>query len=195
MQKTFLDKISEYSNGVILLEGTREVTATEFEALTQTGKKLATLLPNSIFRSGNAPGSDEGFIKGVNDVKGSTIQLILPFGNHRKQSLPSNAYVISLEELSAEELKEIIIIGSNANPKHSSLLSLYKPDSKNVLSTKASFLLRNVVKVTGVLARDFKKASAGVFQVNPQKKGGTEFTMNICKYLGVECFTQEDFLL
>ena len=196
MNKIFLDKIRKYNNDVILLEGTREVLATEL--LIQTGKKLATLLPNSIFRSGNAPGSDQNFIQGVNEVKSSNIELVLPFSNHRshqKNSTP-NARIISLEELSADELKEIITIGSNANSKHASLLSLYEPGSKNVLSTKAAFLLRNVIKVIGLPSKNFRKISAGLFHVNHQKQGGTGFTRNVCRYIGIgiECFTQEDFL-
>lgn len=195
MQKKFLDKISKYNNDIILLEGTRGITATESMLLIQTGRHLATLLPNSIFRSGNAPGSDKFFIQGVNEVEGSNIELVLPFSNHRSQQKNStpNACIISLEELSAVELKEIVSIGSIANPKHASLLSLYEPGSKNALSIKASFLLRNVVKVIGNPKQGYRKVSVGLFHVNHQKQGGTGFTMNICKCLGIKCMSQDDY--
>ena len=167
MQKTFLDKISKYNNDVILLEGTRDITATKTMLLTQTGKQLADLLSCSVYRSGNAPGTDSAFIKGVGEVEGSNIELVLPFSNHRshqKNNTP-NARIISLEDLDADELKEIITIGSNANPKHASLLSLYEPGSKNILSIKAAFLLRNVVKVPGSkreITRNSSRADSGM---------------------------------
>lgn len=196
MQKTFLEKISKYNNDVILLEGTRDITAIESMLLTQSGRHLATLLPNSIFRSGNAPGSDQSFSFGVSEVEGSNIELVLPFNKHRSQQKNNtpNARIISLDELSADEINEVKSIGMRANPRHISLLSLYEPGSKNLLSIKAAFLLRNVIKVTGVPSKGFRKAAAGLFQVNHQKQGGTAFSMNVSRYMGIECYTQEDYL-
>ena len=52
-----------YSNGIILLEGKRNVREEDKIKLIEIGKLLAEKMPNATFRSGNADGSDYFFHK------------------------------------------------------------------------------------------------------------------------------------
>ena len=197
LRTTLWDNISKYNGKVILLEGSRDITVIDYKKLVVVGRSLALVLPGSIFRSGNAPGSDEAFIKGVGMVEGSHIELILPFADHRKQNIPpSNSRNISLEDLSAEELNEIKRIGSKANPDRSSLLNHYQPEAKSIPNIKASYLLRDVLKVTGSLSNGFLPCSVGIFYLNPKKpqKGGTAFTIAVAKYMGIETYTHDEYI-
>ena len=54
----FNEFCKKFENGIILLEGKREIDVASQEKLTAIGKRLAEKMPNAIFRSGNADGSD-----------------------------------------------------------------------------------------------------------------------------------------
>src|ERR1700739_689618 len=99
----FWDEFSNIDNKVILLEGTRKITAQEFESLSDIGKRIKDIAPNSIFRSGNAPGTDSAFMQQIVLDEKSKVELILPFKKHRSNNVPNNTIVISLDDLLANE--------------------------------------------------------------------------------------------
>jgi hypothetical protein len=63
--KEYLDTLTPLSKEIILLEGTRKLMDADAPKLTALAQQLAAQYPNTIFRTGNATGSDEAFAKGV----------------------------------------------------------------------------------------------------------------------------------
>lgn len=77
--------------------------------LTALAQQLAAQYPNSIFRTGNATGSDEAFAKGISQVDATRLEYVLPSsGMGKVKRLIPNTRVISLEDLSKEELNHFI---------------------------------------------------------------------------------------
>ncbi len=58
MPAPLLNALKEQKHPVLLLEGTRNVPEAYREHLSRFGGQIARFLPNALFRSGNAPGSD-----------------------------------------------------------------------------------------------------------------------------------------
>ena len=193
---SFWDKICNQEEAIILLVGIRDISIPDSEKLLNVGNRLACMLPKSTFRSGNAPGSDEAFIEGVSQVANSNIELILPFSNHRSQNIPATSRTISLEDLTEDEISELKSIGKKAKAGYSILLDYYRPKSKKLFSTKASYLIRDILAVTGSPSNEFLPCSVGIFHLNPLKPrlGGTAFTILVAKYMGIKTYTQDDYL-
>ena len=59
-----MEKAGLQEQALILLEGTRNVPERDSENLSRLGEQLARLLPESLFRSGNAPCADQAFANG-----------------------------------------------------------------------------------------------------------------------------------
>ena len=58
---------------VVLIEGTRKLPTEDRPRLVEFAKELARLLPQLMFRTGNAPGADEAFAEGVRNVDPSRL--------------------------------------------------------------------------------------------------------------------------
>lgn len=178
--------------GIILLEGTRSITSAEELKLIELGRDTAHINPNCLFRSGNAPGSDESFIRGVRQVNTASIQLVLPFFNHRNTKHPTTTKVFCLDELSSVEIDDLKYLSNQANPGRKSLVNLYDCENKSRLSIKASYLLRDVLKVVGSSHCGLSPISTAIFYVNLHKplSGGTGHTIRTCQYLNIPYLTQ-----
>ena len=181
--------IETIEHPVVLLEGTRAISEEAATQLETLGAALAKQFPTAIFRSGNAPGSDEFFSRGVASVDVSRLELVVPYARHRLRERIEGARVLSLDEVeNQEELKRLTL---GASPFYEFLASSSKT------SRKASFgyLLRDALKVTGDARHGFAPATAGLFFLNVAKptSGGTAHTLRVCQCRGVQVATQEQW--
>ena len=127
--KELIEKLP--TNPVILLEGTRNITASTNFILQQFATHLAKLLPKATFRSGNATGSDEAFITGLVNVQHPHIELVLPYKNHRNKNIPTNAKTLVLDEIPAVEIEHLKNISITANPATKSIVSFFDFNKMN----------------------------------------------------------------
>ena len=187
---TFEEFLSKYDHpgSVILLEGKREVKETDKQKLVGLGRLLAEKSTKMIFRSGNASGADEYFSEGVASVDKRRLQVITPYTGHRSKSNISGE-TVSLDDIDLVEEPDVVAL-SLRNKKTEKLVKKYVSGTKNRLTQKAAYILRDTVKVTGV--KNITAASAGVFYddlANPSS-GGTGHTMDVCRHNNIPVLDQ-----
>ena len=103
------------------------------------------------------------------------------------------AKLLSLDELDTYDLVEIKKISIKANSNRAQLVKFYSPGSNSILSIKASYLLRDVLKLIGLMSKNFQIASAAIFHTHSNKiTEGTFHTMKVCKYLGIPQFASRE---
>ena len=95
----FLDYTDKYDCPIILVEGTRSLPEGDRHCLVALGERLAKELPNAIFRTGNAEGSDEAFAEGIKKIDPARLQYLLPYPKHRKMKIEESSYKIALSEI------------------------------------------------------------------------------------------------
>jgi len=187
----------QLQNKIVLLEGTRNVPESEKLKLIKFTENLSSTFPEAIFRSGNASGSDELFAKGVESIDAFRMQQVLPYPNANKKRLHKHSPVISLADLTFEELQELAELGIKATPSYISLFDLYLKDLKKTRTTiKAMYLLRDGLKITGCPRLGFASADVGFFftDLSNPSGGGTGHTIRMCEIKGIPVFTQEKWL-
>ena len=79
---------------VILLEGTRNLSAEHFPLLVEIGKRLAAVFPYAIFRSGNATGTDEAFTKGVCKIDPWRREIIVPIESMGRNTIGKSFFIV-----------------------------------------------------------------------------------------------------
>ncbi len=183
-------------NPVILLEGKRNVLEEDRDNLINIGRMLAIKFPHAIFRSGNADGSDNLFIQGVASVKDSKIELIVPYRGHKKQNIPANAKVFAINEVNFNcETYFVELTKKLLSKRSAEAIDKYIMNNKvtTQATTKAAYLLRDTLKVTGF--GDLKPASIGIFydDLNKPESGGTGYTMLTCRTLNIPYFKQDKY--
>jgi hypothetical protein len=178
----------DYINSVVLLEGKRKVKPEDEASLIILGELLATQTKNITFRSGNAPGADELFCRGVSVIDKNRIQLVLPDKEHRKRNR------IGIDAISLEEINLInepeIIYQSKSNKKTTNLVERYVNGYRDSITNKAAYIIRDTIKVLGV--SNIAPASFGIFYddlANPFE-GGTGHTMKICEANNIPIINQ-----
>ena len=158
--------IEECKEPVVLLEGTRKLPTRDKPRLVEFAKELARLLPQVMFRTGNAPGADEAFAKGVRSVDPSRLQYVLPYETHAKKRIDPHSQVYPLDAIPDSELKEACRQAMEATPEIAGLIKLYmRLRVKNRSTVKALYLLRDALKVLGSRALSLAPATAGIFYV------------------------------
>lgn len=193
---TLKNILLQSSNSVLLLEGTRKITPTDFKRLVHFGEFIARQFPNCIFRSGNASGSDEAFAQGVRKVAPDRMQIVLPKLDSGKSRLDKRDYVLALEDVSQAEEKQIIYESKRATPKNKRLFEAYELQQDGVMKQKSLYLLRDTLKVLGSPENNLAPITAGIFFVNQDdpESGGTGHTMRVCRQNNVAVFMQNDWM-
>jgi hypothetical protein len=177
---------------IILLEGKRVVKEADAAYLSALGKMLALSLPEARFRSGNAPGADALFTEGVVSVDASRMELMLPYSGHRKK-YTSGIQTHPLDQINLVAEPEVVY--QTAQHKNSrNLVQRYLDGKRDQAAMKASYLLRDTVKVLG--AAGIPPATVGLFYVDLQDpdSGGTGHTMRVCRDMGIPVFDQTTWL-
>jgi len=188
----FTDLLARTPNGVILLEGRRDIPKTSEEAAQDLADKLARCFPQLRFRSGNATGSDESFAEGVAAVDASRLQIVLPYESHRIRSRFPGAAYTSPESCPPDVLEKILHKTVEASPQNKGLIA--KRHRNRQLAVKADYLIRDTLKVLGNGA-DVPKPICALFYVNPEDpmEGGTGHTIRVCRMEGVPVVFQNDW--
>jgi len=189
----FISTVSSQEAPVILLEGTRQLPEDDTHLLTAFARKLATVFPHAVFRSGNAAGADDAFAAGILSVDPKRLQYIIPTHGSRKKFRSPSAIAFSLEELSAEKIDRLADETVAASPEYASMMK--SRHSSRRLANLAAYLLRDTLKIVGY-GETFPPATFGIFYVNPDKPagGGTGHTIRVCKRHNIPIATQNDWM-
>ena len=173
---------------VVLLEGTRSLGRESEPFVEAFAAQLAAQFPRAIFRSGNAPGSDQAFARGVASVDVARLEIVVPYTRHRLNERPDGARVLSLDDIADDA--ELGRLSLDASPLYE---KLFASRAINASAAKVKYLLRDTLKITGDSATDFAPATAGLFWVNPFKpqQGGTAHTLRVCEKKNLPVWTQD----
>jgi hypothetical protein len=147
----FTSIVTSKDQPVILLEGTRNLPEEDACLLTAFAGKLALLFPNAVFRSGNAAGADDAFAAGVLSVDPKRLQYILPTNGSRKKFRSPSAIALSLEELSAETIDQLVDETVAASPEYVSMMK--SRHSSRKLANMAAYLIRDTLKISTRISR------------------------------------------
>ena len=184
----FSEAIKQATRPVVLLEGTRSLGRESEPFVESFAAQLAAKFPRATFRSGNAPGSDQAFARGVASVDVSRLEIVVPYTRHRLTERPQGVRVLSLDDIESDDkLGELTLTASPIYEK------LFSSRAINASASKVKYLLRDTLKITGDRQTDFAPATAGLFWVNPLKpnQGGTAHTMRVCQKAGLPLWTQD----
>ncbi len=169
MPAPLLNALKEQKHPVLLLEGTRNVPEADREHLFRLGEQMARFLPNALFRSGNAPGSDQLFGAGVCRVGPSRMQIVAPYHSHRAPARNASAQFFSLDQMPDAEYAVLMETTLKASPDYAGLIKRYRKIKEWEKHTiKLAYLLRDTLKVVGSPAHSLPPATLGVFYVNRQ---------------------------
>ena len=178
----------DFIGSIVLLEGKRKVNPSDKNSLILLGELLATRTKYIKFRSGNAPGADELFCKGISLVDNKRIELIIPDNMHRRKNR-NGIEAISLDEINLLNEPEIVY-QSKSNNKTRQLIDRYVNGYRDNITIKAGYIIRDTIKVLGI--KGIHPASFGIFYddlENPQT-GGTGHTMKICELNNIPIINQ-----
>ena len=186
----FSDALAAQARPIVLLEGTRALGHDIEPRVEAFAARLAREFPRVTFRSGNAPGSDQAFARGVATVDVSRLEVVLPYERHRLAERPAGVRTLTLEQIADDtDLGRLTLV---ASPIYQ---NLFGSRAINASAAKIRYLLRDTLKITGDEANDFAPATVGLFWVNPLKPhtGGTAHTIRVCRKWGVPLWTQDDW--
>lgn len=185
--------ISQRERPVILIEGTRQLTAQDQDLLAAFARGLAQRYPHAWFRTGNADGSDAAFARGVAGIDPARLEFLLPYAGHRTRMIPAAARQVALEALSADELEQLIALTLQASPKYAGMIA--QRDRVPRLRAKSLYLLRDTLKVIGAQQAGLARATLGVFFANVRDPmaGGTGHTIRVCQLQGVPAVLQDEW--
>lgn len=191
---TLRSAVEKHTHPVVLMEGTRELPEADRPRLVELGRLLAKELPQAVFRTGNATGSDTAFAEGVALVDATRLQYVLPnagMGRHRRHP---QSPAVSLNAVPA--MAEQVLAGATAQatPATQRLVDFYvreKGGSAN--AAKGAYLMRDTLKVLGCVELNLAPANVGIFYVNEADPmgGGTGHTIRVCIEQGVPVVTQQ----
>ena len=189
--------LTHTAHSVILLEGTRNLPPESRHQLAAMGQHLAKAYPQTVFRSGNAPGADEAFAEGVASLPGSMLELLMPTPGMGKARRPTGARCVALQEVPEPERQHLTLESKAASPENHRIFDLYlRGQSGNPAYSKAQYLVRDALKVIGSPALKLAPATLALFFVdlNNPSGGGTGHTIRLCQRHSVPYFTQRDWL-
>ncbi|MCB1147857.1 MAG: hypothetical protein KDK38_13740 [Leptospiraceae bacterium] len=206
MQLKYLEKYSDFltevggtgKSPVILLEGKRKIPSEYSEKAMRLGEKLANDIPEAVFRSGNADGSDYFFTEGVRQVNPSALQIFAPYRGHRKKFIISEAEYVYPEQLADEVTEKTIASSILASPKYRGLLK--QIGQKNGAGARSRYILRDTLKVLGTSNTGTIETSDHLAPVSfafffadldDINSGGTGHTIRVCDKSGVPYILQD----
>ena len=181
---------------VVLLEGIRALPEEDRAKVVAAGRELAEQMPGVLFRSGNAEGTDTAFAEGVTAVDPARMQYVGTHAGMGKKRRHPDAPVFSLTDVTNVADSEISRVTGEASPEYASLVAAYKKSGgKGRLAARASYLLRDTLKVVGCTEAGLAPATAALFYVNEEEPlaGGTGHTIRVCRLCGVKVVMQREW--
>jgi len=191
--KDTIISINNTKHAVVLLEGTRKLSAKDTPKLIRLSEQLTTACPKATFRTGNASGTDEAFAQGVANINPNQLEYVIPYRTMRQSKLLPGARVLSLQDLPETERHTLKTETVKSYPKIEKIIDHYfETSSKSRISFKALYLLRDTLKVIGSKGLGLYPATLGLFYVNSEKplSGGTGHTIRVCEQNGVNVLNQ-----
>jgi hypothetical protein len=178
---------------VVLLEGRRVIPPDDASKARGFAARLAREFVCLRFRSGNAEGSDEAFSAGVAEVDASRLQVIAPYATHRQKVRYADAVYSSPESLSTVQETAITEATVAATPRNANVV--YKRTGSPRLAAKASYLIRDTMKVIGY-SEEFGPPVCGLFYVDlsDPEAGGTGHTIRVCRQHGIPVSFQDSWM-
>jgi hypothetical protein len=179
---------------VVLLEGTRGVPANEIPRIERFAAALARRFPRIQFRTGNAPGSDEAFARGVETVDATRLEYVLPYAGHRGKACDGPSRRVAMTDLSAQAEERAARHSAGSSPQYRSMLE--RRDAAAPLRARSRYIMRDTIKVIGAGEARLRPATAAIFFANPQDsmKGGTGHTIRVCRDQGVPVALQDEWM-
>lgn len=177
---TFNQFIAKYDfpGSIILLEGKRIVPLEDQAHLKALGQLFAQKMQYATFRSGNANGADLYFSQGVAAVNSQKLEVVIPFDGHRsKSNIAGNT--LSLDQIDLAAYPDIVTM-SALNKKTKDLLKKYLTGERNRFTDKVSFIIRDTIKVMGVMGHPAISFAIFYDDLLAPKTGGTGHTMEVC---------------
>ena len=190
----FVTLTNQNPRAVVFLEGTREPAPAQAPSLTALAKRLGSALPAARFRSGNAPGRDELFLRGLDSVM-DRVELVTPHEGHRPST--TEARIQALGQASQQTLNELVRLSIAATPRYRDLFERYLTDNlPPAPKAKARYILRDTLKVYGCPKSGLAPASGALIYLNPSDPdlGGTGHTRRVCSLLAVQVWSQDQWL-
>jgi hypothetical protein len=187
------DPLHATASPVLLLEGRRAIPEHDASKVRGFAARLAREFVCLQFRSGNAEGSDEAFSAGVAEVDASRLQVIAPYATHRQKVRYADALYSSPESLSKIQEAAITEATVAATPRNANVV--YKRTGSPRLAAKASYLIRDTMKVIGY-SEEFGPPVCGLFYVDlsDPEAGGTGHTIRVCRQHGIPVAFQDSWI-
>lgn len=188
----FVDLVGKYPDGVVLIEGRRNIPEADAKMATALARHLALSFPELRFRSGNAEGADQAFSEGIAQVAASRLQIVAPYASHRRSVRYDDALYESPSSLCEVREEAIAYTTMTATPANKRLIEARKNPGR--AAAKASYLIRDTMKVVGN-APQLEKPICGIFYVDPVNPlaGGTGHTIRVCFLEGVPVVFQKEW--
>jgi hypothetical protein len=191
----FSNLLARAESPVVLLEGTRELPASQAPRLTALAAHLARAFPRARFRTGNATGSDEAFAAGVASVDATRLELVLPYSTHRSHQRPAGSPATAIDDIPSARVQEVVDATLEVSPQYERVAVNYRQIKTHPRQrATAQLILRDTLKVTGT--DDIPPPVAGIFYVHAADpdRGGTGHTMRVCRARGVPVINQFQWL-
>ena len=198
MDATLHQHLRAHARPVILLEGTRKLPAQAHGQLRALTAWLCAEFPRAVFRSGNAEGTDTVFADAVAECEPARPELVLPDVGMGQKPRPPGARAAARQALSDAGLASIVAVTREAGRDAGRLGDYYlthRHGPSSAATSKATYLLRDTLKVTGSEALGLDPAALGIFFVNEADPtgGGTGHTIRVCDGQGVPAITQAEW--
>ena len=198
MDATLHQHLRAQERPVILLEGTRQLPAQAHGRLQALTAWLCAEFPRAVFRSGNAEGTDAVFADAVAACDPARLELVLPHAGMGRKRRPTGARCVALEAMPEADLERVVAVTREAGRDAGRLGDYYlthRYGPSSASTSKATYLLRDTLKVTGSEALGLTPAALGIFFVNEADPtgGGTGHTIRVCAAQGVPVATQAEW--
>jgi hypothetical protein len=129
-------------------------------------------------------------------VDPARLELLLPRTGMGKHRVNGAAKVASLEQCSVVREEQAIYQSKAASPQNARLFEEgYRQGKNRRMAAKATYLLRDALKVIGDPSLDLAPATAAIFYVDPDDlmAGGTGHTIRVCRQNKVPVITQAEW--
>ena len=198
MDASLHQHLSAQDRPVILLEGTRKLPVQAHGQLQALTAWLCAEFSRAVFRSGNAEGTDAVFADAVAACDPARLELVLPHEGMGRKRRPPGARCVALKAMSDPDLTRVVAVTRQAGRDAGRLGDYYlahRNGPSSAATSKATYLLRDTLKVTGSEALGLAPAALGIFFVNDADPtgGGTGHTIRVCEVLGVPLATQAEW--
>ena len=199
MDATLHQHLRAQERPVILLEGTRKLPAQAHGQLQALTAWLCAEFPRAVFRSGNAEGADAVFADAVAACDPARLELVLPHAGMGRKRRPPGARSVALEAMPEADLVCVVAVTHQAGRDAGRLGDYYlthRHGPSSAATSKATYLLRDTLKVTGSEALGLAPAALGIFFVNEAEPtgGGTGHTIRVCGVKDVPVATQAEWV-